>query len=101
MTGERISRTQRRSSGQKKSPYDLRLFRPDMTSAHSLYGRIDRPGGSEMLEGRPGGRSGDACVQTRAARQSGMVSMQGLGYKEILAWSGRGDFLLEEAVALS
>ena len=49
----------------------------------------------EMMEDGPGGGSGEAPKDVGCTRD--MVSMQGLGYKEILAYLD-GEISLEEAV---
>ncbi len=55
----------------------------------------DRPRVDQMMERGPGGRG--KRLKDMGCHQ-GMVSMQGLGYKEILDLPGRGSLTLEEAV---
>lgn len=92
-TGEPISRHNEEERA-KESPYDFRYFVLTDERAH-LYERIDRRV-DLMLE------SGLVEEVKRLRAQGchkGMVSMQGLGYKEILSWLD-GEISYEEAVYL-
>ena len=91
LTGEKISLHNERE-GEKVSPYNTAYF---VLSDHRerLYERIDRRVDQMLDEG--------LVEEVRRLAQMGytrdMVSMQGLGYKEILAYL-EGEYSLEEAV---
>ena len=91
LTGEKISLHNERE-GEKVSPYNTAYF---VLNDHRerLYERIDRRVDQMMEEG--------LVEEVRRLAQMGytrdMVSMQGLGYKEILAYL-EGEYSLEEAV---
>ena len=92
-TGEKISahnEEQRRS----EAAYRFRYFVLTDERAR-LYERIDRRGG-KMLEA---GLLEEVRALKERGLQKGMVSMQGLGYKEILAYLD-GEYDLERAVYL-
>lgn len=90
-TGERISVHNKRER-QKKSPYDF-LYYVVNTDRSCLYERIDHRVDRMMEQGLVG--------EVRQLRDMGctkdMVSMQGLGYKEILDYL-QGTCTLEEAI---
>lgn len=91
LTGEKISLHNERE-GEKVSPYNTAYF---VLNDHRerLYERIDRRVDQMLDEG--------LVEEVRRLAQMGytrdMVSMQGLGYKEILAYF-EGEYSLEEAV---
>lgn len=91
LTGEKISLHNERE-GEKVSPYNTAYF---VLNDHRerLYERIDRRVDQMLDEG--------LVEEVRRLEQMGytrdMVSMQGLGYKEILAYL-EGEYSLEEAV---
>ena len=91
LTGEKISLHNERE-GEKVSPYNTAYF---VLNDHRerLYEKIDRRGDQMLDEG--------LVEEVRRLAQMGytrdMVSMQGLGYKEILAYL-EGEYSLEEAV---
>ena len=91
LTGEKISLHNERE-GEKVSPYNTAYF---VLNDHRerLYERIDRRVDQMLDEG--------LVEEVRRLAQMGytrdMVSMQGLGYKEILAYL-EGEYSLEEAV---
>ncbi|HJC11702.1 MAG TPA: tRNA (adenosine(37)-N6)-dimethylallyltransferase MiaA [Candidatus Blautia merdigallinarum] len=91
LTGEKISLHNERE-GEKVSPYNTAYF---VLSDHRerLYEKIDRRVDQMLDEG--------LVEEIRRLAQMGytrdMVSMQGLGYKEILAYL-EGEYSLEEAV---
>lgn len=91
LTGEKISLHNERE-GEKVSPYNTAYF---VLNDHRerLYERIDRRVDQMLDEG--------LVEEVRRLAQIGytrdMVSMQGLGYKEILAYL-EGEYSLEEAV---
>ncbi len=91
LTGEKISLHNERE-GEKVSPYNTAYF---VLSDHRerLYEKIDRRVDQMLDEG--------LVEEVRRLAQMGytrdMVSMQGLGYKEILAYL-EGEYSLEEAV---
>ncbi len=93
LTGEPISRHNERER-QKPSAYQACYFVLN-ESRERLYERIDRRV-EEMLEG---GLVEEVRKLKALGCHRGMVSMQGLGYKEILAYL-EGDMTLEEAVEL-
>lgn len=93
LTGEPISRHNERER-QKPSAYQSCYFVLN-ESRERLYERIDRRV-EEMLEG---GLVEEVRKLKALGCHRGMVSMQGLGYKEILAYL-EGDMTLEEAVEL-
>ncbi|GLC79797.1 tRNA (adenosine(37)-N6)-dimethylallyltransferase MiaA [Lacrimispora brassicae] len=90
-TGERISEHNKRER-QKKSPYDF-LYYVVNTDRTSLYERIDRRVDLMLEQG--------LVEEVMHLKDMGltrdMVSMQGLGYKEILDYL-QGIYTLEEAV---
>ena len=91
LTGEKISLHNERE-GEKVSPYNTAYF---VLSDHRerLYEKIDRRVDQMLDEG--------LVEEVRRLAQMGytrdMISMQGLGYKEILAYL-EGEYSLEEAV---
>ncbi|MGN0398923.1 MAG: tRNA (adenosine(37)-N6)-dimethylallyltransferase MiaA [Blautia sp.] len=91
LTGEKISLHNQRES-QKESPYNFAYFVLNDNREH-LYSRIEQRIDEMLREG--------LVKEVKALRQRGctrnMVSMQGLGYKEILAYL-EGDCSLEEAI---
>ena len=93
LTGEPISRHNERER-QKPSAYQACYFVLN-ESRERLYERIDRRV-EEMLEG---GLVEEVRKLKALGCHRGMVSMQGLGYKEILAYL-EGAMTLEEAVEL-
>lgn len=92
-TGEPISRHNEQERA-KKSPYDFRYFVLTDERVH-LYERIDRRV-DMMLEA---GLVDEVKRLRDQGCHKGMVSMQGLGYKEILSWL-EGEISYEEAVYL-
>ncbi|MCF0136576.1 MAG: tRNA (adenosine(37)-N6)-dimethylallyltransferase MiaA [Lachnospiraceae bacterium] len=92
-TGEPISSLNQRLK-KKESPYDLCYLVLDMPRER-LYERIDRRVDLMMSTG--------LVEEVRGLREEGchkdMVSMKGLGYKEILAYL-EGECALEEAVTI-
>lgn len=93
LTGEQIS-THNEEQRQKESPYDFCYFVLE-EDREVLYKRIDLRV-DEMI--RQGLVEEVAGLQKRGMKR-GMVSMQGLGYKEILAYL-EGEISLDEAVYL-
>ncbi len=91
MTGERISE-HNEEQREKKSPYNFAYFVLSDERA-SLYGRIDRRVDEMMKDGLV---KEVESLKNEGCRR-GMVSMQGLGYKEILDYLD-GEIPLEEAV---
>ena len=91
MTGERISE-HNEEQREKKSPYNFAYFVLNDDRA-SLYGRIDRRVDEMMKDGLV---KEVESLKNEGCRR-GMVSMQGLGYKEILDYLD-GEIPLEEAV---
>ena len=92
-TGEPISRHNEQERA-KESPYDFRYFVLTDERAH-LYERIDRRVDLMLEHGLV-----EEVKRLRAnGYHKGMVSMQGLGYKEILSWLD-GEISYEEAVYL-
>ena len=90
-TGEKIS-DHNQEQRQKKPVWNFRyLVLTDDRDA--IYGRIDRRV-DEMMER---GLVKEVQALKEKGLQKGMVSMQGLGYKEILAYLD-GEYSLEEAV---
>ena len=91
LTGEKISAHNERERA-KESPYNFAYFVLSDDRA-TLYERIDRRVDAMMEQG--------LVEEVRRLKEMGcnrdMVSMQGLGYKEILAYLD-GDCTLEEAV---
>ena len=91
-TGEPISEHNARER-KKQSPYDFRYFVMTMDRAH-LYERIDRRVDLMMEEG--------LLQEVISLRDKGLardaVSMQGLGYKQLLKYLD-GEMTLPEAVA--
>lgn len=92
-TGEPISKHNEQERA-KESPYDFRYFVLTDERAH-LYERIDRRV-DLMLEH---GLVDEVKRLQDQGCHKGMVSMQGLGYKEILSWL-EGEISYEEAVYL-
>ena len=92
-TGEPISRHNEQERA-KESPYDFRYFVLTDERVH-LYERIDRRV-DMMLEA---GLVDEVKRLRDQGCHKGMVSMQGLGYKEILSWL-EGEISYEEAVYL-
>lgn len=90
-TGEKISEHNRRER-EKTSPYDFLYYTINM-DRETLYQRIDRRVDLMMEQG--------LVEEVKRLKKMGctrnMVSMQGLGYKEILDYL-QGDCTLEEAV---
>ena len=92
-TGEPISRHNEEERA-KESPYDFRYFVLTDERAH-LYERIDH-----RVDLMLGAGLVEEVKRLRAQGcHKGMVSMQGLGYKEILSWL-EGEISYEEAVYL-
>ena len=90
-TGEPISRHNEQERA-KESPYDFRYFVLTDERAH-LYERIDRRVDLMLEHGLV-----EEVKRLRAnGYHKGMVSMQGLGYKEILSYLD-GTWSLEEAI---
>ena len=92
-TGQTISKHNEQERA-KESPYDFRYFVLTDERAH-LYERIDHRV-DLMLEA--GLVDEVKCLREQGCHK-GMVSMQGLGYKEILAYLD-GEYPLEEAVRI-
>lgn len=92
-TGEPISKHNEQERA-KESPYDFRYFVLTDERSH-LYERIDRRV-DLMLEA---GLVNEVKRLRAQGCHKGMVSMQGLGYKEILSWL-EGEISYEEAVYL-
>lgn len=92
-TGEPISKHNEEERA-KESPYDFRYFVLTDERAH-LYERIDRRV-DLMLEA---GLVEEVKRLRAQGCHKGMVSMQGLGYKEIFSWL-EGEISYEEAVYL-
>lgn len=92
-TGEPISKHNEQERA-KESPYDFRYFVLTDERAH-LYDRIDRRV-DLMLEA---GLVDEVKRLRDQGCHKGMISMQGLGYKEILSWL-EGEISYEEAVYL-
>ena len=92
-TGEPISKHNEQERA-KESPYDFRYFVLTDERAH-LYERIDRRV-DLMLEA---GLVDEVKRLRDQGCHKGMISMQGLGYKEILSWL-EGEISYEEAVYL-
>ena len=92
-TGERISEHNKRER-EKKSPYDFLYFVVN-TDRDLLYRRIDKRVDDMVEQG--------LVDEVKKLKDSGctkdMVSMQGLGYKEILDYL-QGEYSLEEALYL-
>lgn len=92
-TGERISEHNKRER-EKKSPYDFLYFVVN-TDRDILYQRIDKRVDDMVEQG--------LVDEVKKLKDSGctkdMVSMQGLGYKEILDYL-QGEYSLEEALYL-
>lgn len=92
-TGERISEHNKRER-EKKSPYDFLYFVVN-TDRDTLYQRIDKRVDQMVELG--------LVEEVKQLKESGctrdMVSMQGLGYKEILDYL-QGEHSLEEALYL-
>ena len=90
-TGEKISEHNRRER-EKSSPYNFLYYTVNM-DRETLYQRIDRRVDLMMEQG--------LVEEVKKLKEMGctrnMVSMQGLGYKEILDYL-QGDCTLEEAV---
>ena len=92
-TGQTISKHNEQERA-KESPYDFRYFVLTDERAH-LYERIDHRV-DLMLEA--GLVDEVKCLREQGCHK-GMVSMQGLGYKEILSWLD-GEISYEEAIYL-
>ena len=92
-TGEPISKHNEQERA-KESPYDFRYFVLTDERSH-LYERIDRRV-DMMLEA---GLVDEVKRLRDQGCHKGMVSMQGLGYKEILSWL-EGEISYDEAVYL-
>ena len=92
-TGQTISKHNEQERA-KESPYDFRYFVLTDERAH-LYERIDHRV-DLMLEA--GLVDEVKCLREQGCHK-GMVSMQGLGYKEILSWL-EGEISYEEAIYL-
>ncbi|MBQ7247919.1 MAG: tRNA (adenosine(37)-N6)-dimethylallyltransferase MiaA [Lachnospiraceae bacterium] len=92
-TGERIS-DHNRAESLKPSPYNFAYFvlRRDRAA---LYERIDRRVDEMIREGL----EDEVRRLCEAGARSDMISMQGLGYKELLAYLS-GECTLEEAIEL-
>ena len=92
-TGEPIS-VHNEEQREKESPYNF-LYYVLNTDRAALYGRIDRRVDAMMEQG--------LLEEVRRLSAMGcdrqMVSMQGLGYKEILAYL-EGEYSLEEAIRI-
>lgn len=91
LTGERISEHNEREA-EKASPYNTAYFVLN-DDREKLYARIDRRV-DEMLDA---GLVPEVKRLKNMGYDKSMVSMQGLGYKEILSWLD-GEISLEEAV---
>ncbi len=93
LNGYPISRHNQQES-EKESPYNLAYFVLNDERSH-LYERIDKRVDLMMESG--------LVEEVRRLKAMGydrsMVSMQGLGYKELLAWMD-GEFSLDEAVRI-
>lgn len=90
-TGRKISEHNEKER-QKESPYDFRYFVLDDDRRH-LYERINRRV-DQMIDA---GLIGEVAHLKEMGYTEDMVSMQGLGYKEMLAYL-EGKMTLEEAV---
>lgn len=90
-TGNRISE-HNEAERQKQSPYDFAYFVLNM-ERQKLYERIEQRIDQMLAQGL---LSEVKALQAEGCH-AGMVSMQGLGYKEILAYL-QGECTLEEAV---
>ena len=92
-TGQKISEHNEQERG-KNSPYDFAYF-VLTDDRRALYGRIDRRVDKMMEQG--------LLEEVRGLKDRGIardsVSMQGLGYKELLAYLD-GEITLEEAVRI-
>ena len=92
-TGQKIS-THNEQERRKQSPYEFAYF-VLTDNREALYARIDRRVDKMMEQG--------LLEEVRALKDRGIaresVSMQGLGYKELLAYLD-GEILLEEAVRI-
>lgn len=91
LTGEQISVHNKREKA-KESPYEFRYFVLN-DDRRRLYERIDRRV-DQMMEN---GLTDEVKELKRRGYTREMVSMQGLGYKELLAYL-EGEMSLEEAV---
>ncbi|MDD6617793.1 MAG: tRNA (adenosine(37)-N6)-dimethylallyltransferase MiaA [Lachnospiraceae bacterium] len=93
LNGYPISRHNQQES-EKESPYNLAYFVLNDERSH-LYERIDKRV-DLMMES---GLVEEVCRLKAMGYDRSMVSMQGLGYKELLAWMD-GEFSLDEAVRI-
>ena len=93
LNGYPISRHNQQES-EKESPYNLAYFVLNDERSH-LYERIDKRV-DLMMES---GLVEEVCRLKAMGYDRSMVSMQGLGYKELLAWLD-GEFSLDEAVRI-
>ena len=93
LNGYPISRHNQQES-EKESPYNLAYFVLNDERSH-LYERIDKRV-DLMMES---GLVEEVCRLKAMGYDRSMVSMQGLGYKELLAWMD-GEFSLGEAVRI-
>ena len=93
LNGYPISRHNQQES-EKESPYNLAYFVLNDERSH-LYERIDKRV-DLMMES---GLVEEVCRLKAMGYDRSMVSMQGLGYKELLAWMD-GEFSSDEAVRI-
>ena len=93
LNGYPISRHNQQES-EKESPYNLAYFVLNDERSH-LYERIDKRVDLMMKSGLVE----EVCRLKAMGYDRSMVSMQGLGYKELLAWMD-GEFSLDEAVRI-
>lgn len=93
LNGYPISRHNQQES-EKESPYNLAYFVLNDERSY-LYERIDKRV-DLMMES---GLVEEVCRLKAMGYDRSMVSMQGLGYKELLAWMD-GEFSLDEAVRI-
>ena len=93
LNGYPISRHNQQES-EKESPYNLAYFVLNDERNH-LYERIDKRVDLMMKSGLVE----EVCRLKAMGYDRSMVSMQGLGYKELLAWMD-GEFSLDEAVRI-
>ena len=93
LNGYPISRHNQQES-EKESPYNLAYFVLNDERSH-LYERIDKR--VDLM--RKSGLVEEVCRLKAMGYDRSMVSMQGLGYKELLAWMD-GEFSLDEAVRI-
>ena len=93
LNGYPISRHNQQES-EKESPYNLAYFVLNDERSH-LYERIDKRVDLMMKSGLVE----EVCRLKAMGYDRSMVSMPGLGYKELLAWMD-GEFSLDEAVRI-